>query len=298
MRLFSRQHRNAYPLKEETVNQEHNKPSDILSSSAEIPLGAIPAEYEGRTIVFNVDVPQPVKVYSTGQVIREILESQNLPCPFCRALRKCSIFGATGDPLSSEQSTIDIAVLLKCAVCRKDFTAIGTLNLLRLENLNDMVAPSCFFENTFKLHIYPPVIIEGHDLLEEWRKSKVPERTCFLYSDACRAAEAGAIISAGGLMRVVAERTVKEHLGVPESKDTLFDLLKDERCNDIPEEYKDAIRNTCNDILHDNTEAHNLSKEHLDALKMLIEKMVDEWFVRPHKEKEAIKKLKSITDST
>ena len=99
-------------------------------------------------------------------------------------------------------------------------------------------------------------------------------------------------------MRVVAERTVKEHLGVPESKDNLFDLLKDEQCNDIPEEYKDAIRNTCNDILHDNTEVHNLSKEHLDALKMLIEKMVDEWFVRPHKEKEAIKKLKSITGTT
>lgn len=280
------------------MDQERNKPTGILSSSAEISLGAIPVEYEGRTIVFDVDVPQPVTVYSTGQVICEILESQNLPCPFCRALRKCRISGASGDPISSEQSTIDIAVLLECAVCRKNFTAIGTLNLLRLENSKYTVSPSCFFENTFRLHIYPPVIIEGHDLLEEWRKSGVPERTCLLYSDACRAAEAGAIISAGGLMRVVAERTVKEHLGVPESKDNLFDLLEDERCNDIPEEYKDAIRNTCNDILHDNTEAHNLSKEHLDALKMLIEKMVDEWFVRPHKERKAIEKLKSITNPT
>lgn len=277
------------------MNQEHNKPSGILSSSAEIPLGAIPVEYEGRTIVFNVDVPQPVTAYSTGQVIREILESQNLPCPSCRALRKCSISGVAGDSISNEQMTIDITVLLKCAVCPKNFTAMGTMNLLRLENHVDIVEPSYFFEDTFRLHIYPPVIIEGHDLQEEWRKSGVPERTCFLYSDACRAMEAGAIVSAGGLMRVVAERTVKEHIEEPDSKDTLGTLLQNEKC-DIPEEYKDAIRDIGNDLLHDNAEAYDFSREHLEALKMLIEKMVDKWFVSPYKEKEAIKKLKSITD--
>ena len=279
------------------MNQDHNKPSGILSSSTEISLGSIPVEYEGRTIVFNVDVPQPVTAYSTGQVIREILESQNLPCPFCRALRKCSIPGATGDPISNSQSTIDIVALLKCTVCPKNFTAMGTMNLLRLENLGDVVPPSCFFENTFRLHIYPPVIIEGHDLLEEWRKSEVPERTRLLYSDACRAMEAGAIVSAGGLMRVVAERTVKEHIEEPDSKDMLSSLLQNEKC-DIPEEYKDAIRDTGNDLLHDNAEAYDFSREHLEALKMLIEKMVDKWFVSPYKEKEAIKKLKSITDPT
>lgn len=279
------------------MDQEHNKPSGILSSSAEIPLGAIPVEYEGRTIVFNVDVPQPVTAYSTGQVIREILESQNLPCPSCRALRKCSISGVAGDSISNEQMTIDITVLLKCAVCPKNFTAMGTMNLLRLENHGDIVAPSCFFEDTFRLHIYPPVIIEGHDLQEEWRKSGVPDRTCLLYSDACRAAEAGAIISAGGLMRVVAERTVKEHIGLPESKDSLGILLQNEKCN-LPKKFKDSIRDTCNDILHDNAEAHDFSKEHLDALKMLIEKMVEDWFVRPRKEEEAIEKLESIKTPT
>ena len=276
------------------MNQEHNKPSDILSSAAEIPLGAIPVEYEGRTIVINVDVPQSVYSNSAEEAIREILSSQNLPCPFCRTFRKCSTLRVACYSVSSEQSNIDITVLLKCAICYKIFSAMGDTNLLVTKT---GFMQSFSFENIFRLHIYPPVIIEGHNLLEEWRKSGVPDRTCLLYSDACRAAEACAIISAGGLMRVVAERTVKEHLGMPESKDKLINLLEDERC-DIPKEFKDAIRETCNKILHDNDEAHDFSKEHLDALKILIKKMVDEWFVRPHKEKEAIKKLKSITDPT
>lgn len=98
-------------------------------------------------------------------------------------------------------------------------------------------------------------------------------------------------------MRVVAERTVKEHIKSPNSKDTLGTLLKHENC-DIPEKFKDAIINTCNDILHDNAEAHDFNEEHLYALKMLIEKMVDKWFVQPHKEQEAIEKLESKTNST
>ena len=276
------------------MNQEHNKPPDILSSSAEIPLGTIPTEHEGRTIVFDVDVPQPVSGYTTENAIEEILLSQNLPCPFCRTLRKCSTLGVACYSVSSEQNNIDIAVLLKCAVCYKNFTAMGALNLFGIEN---RTMTSYFFEDTFRLYIYPPVIIEGHNLLEKWQKSGVPDRTCFLYSDACRAEEAGAIVSAGGLMRVVAERTVKEHIGLPESKDSLGILLQNEKCN-LPKKFKDSIRDTCNDILHDNAEAHDFSKEHLDALKMLIEKMVEEWFVRPRKEEEAIEKLESIKTPT
>lgn len=284
-----RQHQIGYPLKGATMNQKHNEVSDILYSSREISLGSIPVEYEGRTILFDLDVPQPVSGYRVEGAIEEILTSQSLPCPFCRLLRKCSTLTVACYSLPSEPNDIDIAVLLKCAVCYKNFPAMGSLYLLNAET---GVMPSFFFRNNLRLHIYPPVIIEGHNLLEEWRKSGVPERTCLLYSDACRAAEAGAIISAGGLMRVVAERTIKEHIELPESKDSLGVLLKDEKCN-IPNDFKDAIRDTCNDILHDNPEAHNFSKEHLDALKMLIEKMVDEWFVRPHKEMKAIEKLRS-----
>jgi len=271
------------------MSKEHDKPSNALPSSAEISLGSIPVEYEGRTIVFDVDVPQPVSGYRAEGAIEEILTSQSLPCPFCRLLRKCSTLTVACYSLPSEPNDIDIAVLLKCAVCYKNFPAMGALYLFNVETGH---MPSFFFGNNLRLHIYPPVIIEGHNLLEEWRKSGVPERTCLLYSDACRAAEAGAIISAGGLMRVVAERTIKEHIELPESKDSLGVLLKDEKCN-IPNDFKDAIRDTCNDILHDNPEAHNFSKEHLDALKMLIEKMVDEWFVRPHKEMKAVEKLRS-----
>ena len=276
------------------MKQEQNKPTGILSSSAEIPLGAIPVEYEGRTIVFNVDVPQPITAYRMEDAIQQILRSQNLPCPFCRALRQCETYGVACDSQSREQGSIDIAVLLECAVCRKNFAAMGTMNLLRRKHEG---IPSFFFENTFRLRFYPPLIVEGHDFLEEWQKSGVPERTCLLYSDACRAAEAGAIVSAGGLMRVVAERTVKEHIKSPDSKDTLGTLLKHENC-DIPEEFKDAIINTCNDILHDNAEAHDFNEEHLYALKMLIEKMVDKWFVQPYKEQEAIEKLESKTNLT
>lgn len=271
------------------MNQEHNKPSNILPSSAEISLGSIPVEYQGRTIVFDVDVPQPVLGHSTEGAIEAILTSQSLPCPFCRTLRKCSALIVACYSLPNEQNDIDITALLKCAVCYKNFPAMGALYLLGVET---GYWQSFSFGNTLRLNIYPPVIIEGHNLLEEWRKSGVPERTYFLYSDACRAAEAGAIISAGGLMRVVAERTVKEHIGFPDSKDTLGTLLKNEKC-DIPQEFKDAICDTCNDILHDNAEAHDFNEEHLDALKMLIEKMVDEWFVRPQKEKKAIEKLRS-----
>lgn len=274
------------------MNQKHNEPSVVSSSAAEISLGTIPVEYEGRSIVFNIDVPQPVTGYSIKEEIGEILISQNLPCPFCLSLRKCGILGSAHYSMSSDQSDNDIAVLLKCAICFKNFTAMGTLKLLRQEENSGLT--SYFFEKTLKLHIYPPVIIKGHNLLEKWRNSGVPNRICVLYSDACRAEEAGAIISAGGLMRVVAERTVKEHIELPDSKDTLGVLLQDEKC-DIPKEFKNAICDTCNDILHDNAEARDFNKEHLEALKMLIEKMVDEWFVRPHNEKKAIEKLKSVT---
>lgn len=274
------------------MNQTQTETSGILYSSTEISLGSISVEYEGKTIVFDLDVPQPVSGNTAKGAIVEIISSQNIPCPFCHTLRKCNIMGIACYSMSNDQSDNNIAVLLECAVCHKIFTAMGVLKLLQLGN---KAIPSYFFENTLRLYIYPPVIIEGRNLLEEWKKSGVPDRTCLLYSDACRAAEAGAIVSAGGLMRAVAERTVKEHIGLPESKDTLGNLLKNEQC-DMPKEFKNAIRMTCNDILHDNAEAHDFSEEHLKALKMLIEKMVDEWFVRPHKEKEAIKKLKSIAD--
>ena len=180
---------------------------------------------------------------------------------------------ATGEDIPEHHYA---AALLQCKICNSHFfctLAWGS------------------YSYTGRVDIYPPVISNEVSTLSKWTKAGVPERTRILYADACRAMEADAIISAGGALRIVAERTAKEHLGKPESKDMLASLLN--KC-DLPDDIKDAVRETCNDILHDNPEAHQFTRENLDALNLLVKFMIDEWYIRPFERKESIAQLKAI----
>lgn len=265
----------------EIIMTENN--SIAHSSADSIPLGSLRLEYQGKVIVYDVQLPMTIDWQDIQSVVEDTLGSQNLPCPFCRGIRSCNIHGlrvtTDEDCVTTDGDIVEhhyAAALLKCRICDSHFFC--TLGLGS-------------YSYTGRVNIYPPVISYEVSTLSKWSEAGVPERTCILYADACRAKEAGAIISAGGALRIVAERTAKEHLEEPDSKKTLGPLL--EEC-DLPEGVKNVVRKTCNDILHDNPEAHQFTHKSLDALNSLVKIMIDEWYIRPFEREESIAQLNAL----
>ena len=259
-----------------------------------IELGHVPVFNEGLVLRQTVVVPHDHEL-DAHSFMRQVLESQNIVCPYCKEPRA---IGRTVSGIISEEhpKRIHWAVLLRCSVCIRSFHASCSVqcgftidaggNIRNLENLPESI----------DLSIYPPITNYGGGKAETWRRIGIDEGVVFLYEQACAALDGGSFIFGGAGMRSVLERMLIVYTERENSKNiNLEDLIKESGLKDFS---LDLLRLFGNDLLHYNEIAQDFSLELAQKMRALTEGLIDKYLVASQNQKNSEKEMKRILEET
>lgn len=221
-----------------------------------------------------------------SSIERAVLSNPQI-CPHCDTDRNIEVKDFSSFLENNEE--FHVFFYLECQYCKYLFLLTTQFRMIKTDN-------EWVFPEPLNWQTYPPVPQPYSATLKLWREAGVPESALSSYSDAAKALSSDIPRAAAPLFRIALENLLRNKPGVQEGQKLFEKITSCEELSEHRKKQAHAIRNSGNAYLHEeNIWVEDGSIDDANAMKLLVDRIVDDLYLHPYEESKAEKQLQNYT---